>query len=141
MNWELRTLSIAKSSFAREGIETYHKKINGFLSFDIKWFKPERDLFKDVDPSSIVVLCDERGRAPCSRDFASQLQKWQDQGKRQFVFIIGGPFGIDAEQRKKADYVLSLSHLVMNQEVALMVLCEQLFRALTIMNNHPYHND
>lgn len=54
-------------------------------------------------------------------------------------FFIGGAYGFDRDFLKKCDRVISLSDLTMAHKVANIVLCEQVFRGLAILNNHPYH--
>lgn len=59
--------------------------------------------------------------------------------KNEVNFFIGGAFGFQREFLNKCDNVISLSDLTMAHKVANVVLCEQIFRALCIQNNHPYH--
>ena len=54
-------------------------------------------------------------------------------------FFIGGAYGFDREFLKKCDTTISLSDLTMAHKIANLVLCEQIFRSLAILNNHPYH--
>ena len=60
--------------------------------------------------------------------------------KNEVNFFIGGAFGFQRSFLEKCDTVISLSDLTMAHKVANVVLCEQIFRALCIQNNHPYHN-
>lgn len=141
MQLEVRTLAIGKKSWATSIVESFQKKIGFFQSIDFKQIKNEKDLLKGVADKDWVVLCDERGATPSSREFAGVFQKDLESGKSRMVFIVGGPFGAIDDVKKRADRTLSLSHFVFNQELALVVLFEQLFRAFSINNNHPYHND
>jgi 23S rRNA (pseudouridine1915-N3)-methyltransferase len=61
------------------------------------------------------------------------------EGKNEINFFIGGAFGFEDEFLKKCDSIISLSDLTMAHKVANVVLTEQIFRALSIINNHPYH--
>lgn len=86
-----------------------------------------------------VVILDERGKAKSSEDFAAWLEKQAGHGHRQTTFLIGGPDGHDAESRVKADLVLSFGPMTFPHRLARIMLLEQIYRALTILVNHPYH--
>ena len=141
MEIEVRTLQIGKTSWAHPIIESYEKKVSHFCPIKFKMFKDERDFLKSVDTKDYVVICDERGQSFSSRQWASRMEKIVGSGKKKCVLLIGGPFGLSDAVKDRADLSISLSHFVFNQEVALVVLFEQLFRSFTIINNHPYHND
>ena len=80
------------------------------------------------------VALDVLGKKHDSFKFAKLIE-----GKNEINFFIGGAFGFDNEFLKKCDTIISLSDLTMAHKVANLVLCEQIFRALAINNNHPYH--
>jgi 23S rRNA (pseudouridine1915-N3)-methyltransferase len=86
-----------------------------------------------------VVVLDERGKAKSSEDFALWLERQAGLGHRQVTFLLGGPDGHDAESRVKADLVLSFGPMTFPHRLARIMLLEQLYRALTILVNHPYH--
>ncbi len=90
--------------------------------------------------SKLIVL-DERGRSITSPDFSKKLGQFRDDGARQCTFIIGGPDGLDASIRKRADLVLSFSPLTWPHQIVRALLCEQIYRAITIMSGHPYHRE
>lgn len=102
----------------------------------------EADLLLDAIPSgSVVVALDERGKSLTSRQFAQKLQDWQDQGRGDVSFIIGGADGLDERIRQRADLLLSFGSLTWPHMLIRPLIAEQLFRAWTIMTNHPYHRD
>lgn len=86
-----------------------------------------------------VVILDERGKTKSSEDFAAWLEKQASLGHRQATFLIGGPDGHDAESRVKADLVMSFGPMTFPHRLARIMLLEQIYRALTILVNHPYH--
>lgn len=141
MKIELRTLQIPKTSWVNEPILEYEKKISFFSKFIFRQVKNEKDLLKSVDPKDFVLICDEQGKSFSSYEFSDQLSRILSSGKQFCHLIVGGPFGLPAEVKERANLSLSLSSFVMNQEVALLVAAEQLFRGFTILNNHPYHNE
>lgn len=138
---EVRSLQVKKSSWIFEVIGQYEKKISFFNPIQFKFLKSEKDFLKSVTERDFVLICDERGESPDSKKFASQLKSYLESGKKNLYVLVGGPFGLSDEVRARADFSLSLSHFIMNQEVAIVVLMEQIFRAMTINANHPYHNE
>ncbi|MCJ8275683.1 MAG: 23S rRNA (pseudouridine(1915)-N(3))-methyltransferase RlmH [Bdellovibrionales bacterium] len=141
MKIEVRTHSLAKTSWAHQALKIYSKKISHFCEFEFKVLKPEKSLLQNLDSKDKIILCDERGKNLSSREFSKKIETFRDSSVQRVVIIIGGPFGVDEDLRAKSDLIVSLSPMVMNQEVALIALFEQVFRAWTIIHNHPYHND
>ena len=141
MNIEVRTIVMGKKSWANEIVSSLERKISFFQKIEFKQYKEKATLLKNIDNKDFVIVCDERGESPKSRVFAEKFQKVLDSGKQKVVFIVGGPFGVDPIVKERANMTLSLSHFVFNQELACVVLFEQIFRALSIIENHPYHND
>ena len=92
------------------------------------------------DNSATVVL-DERGQALSSIDLAKHLERWRDDGKREVRFLIGAADGHDEEQRTSADLILSFGTATWPHLMARAMLAEQLFRATSILANHPYHRE
>lgn len=80
------------------------------------------------------IALDVLGKKVDSYKFADLID-----GKNEINFFIGGAFGFQREFLKKCDSIISLSDLTMAHKVANVVLTEQIFRALAIKNNHPYH--
>ena len=87
-----------------------------------------------------VVLLDERGSALSSRQLSERLSKWQ-MNARQLTFIVGGPDGVADSVRERADFTLSLSALTLPHGLARVLLVEQLYRAWSLLQGHPYHRD
>jgi len=141
-------------SFVKEGISFYSERLKGFYEFQVispkvkgkfknKLQRLKREgeaLLKCLKSKDLVVVLDERGRHLSSRDFAKNLETWEALGKR-IVFVIGGPEGISEEVKRRADFILSLSNLTLNHELAILVLLEAIYRSASIIRNHPYHRD
>lgn len=88
----------------------------------------------------LVVLLDERGKQMSSEAFAAWLGRERDAGRQLIVFAIGPADGWSVE-RPRADLLLSLGSMTLPHELARVVLCEQVYRALTILGGHPYHRE
>jgi len=88
----------------------------------------------------VVVLLDERGKQLTSENFSAWLGRERDAGRQLIVFAIGPADGWPAS-RPRADLQLSLGPMTLPHELARVVLCEQIYRALTILGGHPYHRE
>ena len=91
-----------------------------------------------VPSGGVKVALDERGKAISTAQLASQIEDWMTQG-RDICFLIGGADGLDDAVKSKADLVLSLSNMTLPHALVRVVLAEQLYRAMSIIRNHPYH--
>ncbi len=94
-----------------------------------------------VEPQSRIVMLDETGETPGSVAFAQRLGKWRDDGVREVRFLIGAADGFSGDDRQGADYLLSFGRLTWPHMMARAMLAEQLWRATSILANHPYHRE
>jgi 23S rRNA (pseudouridine1915-N3)-methyltransferase len=90
---------------------------------------------------AVTVALDERGQSFSSMELAKKLEGWRDGGKREARFLIGAADGHDDEQRNAADLLLSFGPATWPHLLARAMLAEQLFRATSILANHPYHRE
>ena len=91
--------------------------------------------------NSVTIVLDERGEALSSTAFASKLEGWRDNGKREARFLIGAADGHPPEIRATADLLLSFGPATWPHLLVRAMLAEQLFRATSILANHPYHRE
>ena len=89
---------------------------------------------------SRVVVLDERGTDLTTVKLAQRLEDWMREGG-DTAFIIGGADGIDEELKQRADAMIRLSSLTLPHAMARLILCEQLYRAHSVIRNHPYHRE
>ena len=92
-------------------------------------------------PNSVSIALDERGIALSSTELADKLNKWRDSGRREARFLIGAADGHDDAGRSEADLLLSFGAATWPHLLVRAMLAEQLFRATSILANHPYHRD
>ncbi len=85
-----------------------------------------------------VIALDERGRDLSTVQLAQQLTQWQQDG-RDVTFVIGGADGLDAGFKQSADQLIRISSLTLPHGMVRVLLAEQLYRAWSITQNHPYH--
>ncbi|WNO53798.1 23S rRNA (pseudouridine(1915)-N(3))-methyltransferase RlmH [Stakelama saccharophila] len=94
-----------------------------------------------AESNTRLILLDESGRDMPSTDFAALLGRWRDDGVREARFMIGAADGFDDAEREKADLLLSFGRLTWPHMLARAMLAEQLWRAVSILANHPYHRE
>lgn len=90
---------------------------------------------------SVTVLLDETGEPLTSMEFAGRLDRWRDAGRREARFMIGAADGFASADRASADLLLGFGRLTWPHLLARAMLAEQLWRATSILANHPYHRE
>ena len=91
--------------------------------------------------NSVTILLDEKGEQLGSMAFARHLEKWRDTGKREARFLIGGADGFDDADRANANLLIAFGKATWPHLLARAMLAEQLWRATSILANHPYHRE
>jgi 23S rRNA (pseudouridine1915-N3)-methyltransferase len=88
----------------------------------------------------LLIVLDEHGQEVTTTQLAQRMENWLA-GGRDVALVIGGADGLHASLKKKADWLWSLSKLTMPHGMVRVVLAEQLYRAWTVIQNHPYHRE
>lgn len=138
-------------------IEDYRKKVNHYIPFEMRMVPDPKNrrnlskkeqkaeeaelLLKVLQPSDHVVLLDEKGKQYRSTEFARYLEKKSHSVSRQLVFLVGGPYGFAPEIYERATEMISLSKMTFTHQMVRLVFTEQLYRAMTIIHNEPYHHE
>jgi len=91
--------------------------------------------------NGVTILLDEKGEQLGSLEFARKLETWRDGGKREARFMIGGADGFGDAARASADLLLAFGRATWPHLLARAMLAEQLWRATSILANHPYHRE
>ncbi|UZK68427.1 23S rRNA (pseudouridine(1915)-N(3))-methyltransferase RlmH [Sphingomonas sp. S1-29] len=94
-----------------------------------------------IEPGTRIVMLDEKGEQPGSVDFANRLSGWRDTGVRETRFLIGAADGFDDSMRAQADWLIAFGRMTWPHLIARAMLAEQLWRATSILANHPYHRE
>ncbi|MFV0626730.1 MAG: 23S rRNA (pseudouridine(1915)-N(3))-methyltransferase RlmH [Alphaproteobacteria bacterium] len=136
---------IGKNSPEAEIIAEYKKRLNWNLEIkelDNATQEIEAKFLQNSIPSGAkVIVLDERGENIGSQEFARKIEKWQVSGTPEICFLIGGADGHLQSTRDKADFLLSFGKLTFPHMLMRAVLCEQIYRAQTIIAGHPYHRE
>ena len=155
MKWVLLQVGKTDAGWLHEGVEQYEKRLPHYLPFetvtipDVKKVRDEADqkeqeskaILDKLEPADFVVLLDERGKSWTSRQLADFVQRKMNESTRRLVFVIGGPYGFSQEVYSKANMKLSLSALTFSHQMVRLFAVEQMYRAMTILRNEPYHHD
>ena len=157
MKIRLLTIGSTDKKYMKEGIDEYVKRISFYIPFDLKvipdlknrsTLSPDQQKDKEgqlilnqIVPGDSVVLLDEHGLELSSVEFSKWIEKKMVSGIRQLVFIIGGPYGFSKSAYQRSDGMISLSKMTFSHQMVRMIFAEQVYRAMTILKNEPYHHE
>lgn len=157
MNICLMTIGKTHTPYIQSGIEEYRRRISRYTPFTIEEIpdvkvtratneatqkiKEGEQILSRINTSDIVILLDERGKEYKSLEFASYIEKLQTSGRKRLIFVVGGPYGFSESVYARADARLSLSKMTFNHEMIRLFFTEQIYRAMTILRNEPYHHE
>lgn len=154
MQCHIHAIGDTVDTWCKDGIHFYKKRFTYPFTLEIFTYptpkrsthlgqqdyleKEKTQLLENIRSNDIVVCLDERGQSLSSLEFAHKLSQWQHESSR-VCFLIGGPDGHHSATRESARLMLSLSSFTLPHGLARLVLVEQLYRAMSIAKNHPYH--
>lgn len=155
MEIKLIVVGKTKSSELVRLINEYVKRINFYKKFkiivvnslkskknsekEIKKIEGE-NVLKNIKKNELIFLLDENGKSFNSRKFADFLSN-KFKTNKSIVFVVGGAYGFSNEIKQKSNEIISLSEMTFSHQIIRLFFTEQVYRALTILNNHPYHNE
>ncbi|MBP8238345.1 MAG: 23S rRNA (pseudouridine(1915)-N(3))-methyltransferase RlmH [Saprospiraceae bacterium] len=156
MKVELWAIGKTNERYLEEGMALYEKRLKHYLPFqwsvvpDIKGAgslsaqqvkaKEGESILSKLKDDDLLILLDERGRSLSSEGFATYLDKKLQQSQRRLIFLIGGAYGFSDALYERAKDQLSLSSMTFSHQMVRLFFMEQLYRAMTILRNEPYHN-
>ena len=141
MKIKLIFLGKKKNNNLNDLIEKYFSRIKREISLELVYnssFNKKNNLVFSAD--DFVVLLDEYGEELDSKSFAKKLKNIMLSFKKIFI-IVGNSYGFPKHLHNRSNITISLSKLTFPHEIARLVIIEQLYRALTIIKNHPYHHE
>lgn len=157
MKISLLVIGKTDAGYFSQGIQEYENRLKHYLPFemqvipDIKNVKnlseeqqKEKEgelILKNLLVGDYLVLLDERGKDFSSLQFASYIEKKTHTVSKRLIFVIGGPYGFSKAVYDKAAEKISLSKMTFSHQMIRLVFVEQLYRAMTILNNEPYHHE
>lgn len=111
------------------------------LSVEQQKEKEGEQLLKFLQAGDYLVLLDEKGKEFSSVQFAAFIERKTHTVPKRLVFLVGGPYGFSEAVYKAAAEKVSLSKMTFSHQMIRLVFTEQLYRAMTILNNEPYHHE
>ena len=156
MNITVLAVGTKMPKWVDQAVIEYSKRFARDIQFRLKEIRPEKRgagvsaaqgmvaeeerILAAIPPQSFLIVLDERGKAPTSMELADWLKKWQQQGEN-ICFVIGGADGMTASLKDRARLLMRLSSLTLPHGMVRVLLTEQLYRAQSILHNHPYHRE
>lgn len=157
MNIKLVLIGKTSFKFVQEGLDMYSLRLKRFVDFEtisIPDLKNQKKLstqqikekegkliLKQLKANDFLILLDEKGKSFNSLKFADFIRNKQDTGTKQIIFAIGGAYGFSEELYKRANFLLSMSAMTFSHQIIRLFFIEQIYRAYTIINSLPYHNE
>ena len=120
-----------KKNWIREGINQYKKRMPDLIINESKSFNID-----NIHVNNIIICLTEEGQSFNSIELTSLLLNFKN---KKINFLIGDADGIPSDIKDKSNLLLSLSPLTFPHELARLILIEQIYRAISISNNSPYH--
>ena len=156
MHIEIWSIGKENEPFIEEGLKYYFKKTKPYNSIELVIMAPNKKtattdvertkqqeeelILRKLQANHYLILLDERGKQLDSIQWSQQFQQLMNMGTKTVVILIGGAFGVTEEVRKHAKQTWSLSSLVFPHQMVRLIAAEQVYRALSILNNSPYHH-
>lgn len=141
-------------AWVNEAFQDYAKRMPADCAIELREVKPEarsagkttaqmealeaRRIEAQLPAGGLWMALDERGKDLSSQQLSRQLQHWRDEA-RDVAFLIGGPDGLDPGLKARCHGLIRLSSLTLPHGMVRVLLAEQLYRAWSILSNHPYH--
>lgn len=122
-------------------VELKELELKGNIQGEALKIKEGELLLSKVPNNSKIIALDEKGKMFSSPEFATVIKNYGNQGSSDLTFIIGGADGLSNELKQKADLMLSLGKMTFPHLMIRSFLIEQIYRANTIINGHPYHRN
>lgn len=156
MKIELWVVGKTSFKYIDDGVEVYLKRLKNYIPFQILVFadiknaknmsaeelkkKEGEQLLSKLNSDDFLVLMDENGASYSSVDFANYLEKQMIQSRKRMIFVVGGAYGFSKDVYERGNHQISLSKMTFSHQMIRLFFVEQLYRAMTILKNEPYHN-
>ena len=154
---KIKLIAVGKKmpDWIQSGINHYQKQLPASLNFSLIALEAQKRkgkntaqikelegelLIKACKDSSLVIAFDEHGKQHTTKSIANQLSNWQQNGD-SVSLLIGGADGLSEQVKNYAAQSWGLSNLTLPHSMARLLAVEQIYRAHSLLNNHPYHRE
>jgi 23S rRNA (pseudouridine1915-N3)-methyltransferase len=157
MKIQLLVTGKTNQDFVQQGLDEYCSRLKHYLPFDLEIipeiknaknlsFEQQKEkegerILQTIQAGDYIVLLDEHGKELTSLKFAGYLEKKMHILPKRLVFVIGGPYGFSPKVQEAAQEKIALSRMTFSHQMIRLIFVEQLYRAMTILNNEPYHHE
>lgn len=156
MKVELWAIGKTNEKYLEAGIAIFEKRLKNYLPFqllilpDVKVKTMDAQLIKKEEaklilsklaPDDWLVLLDEQGQQFSSMELSRWIERRLGDSRRKMIFLIGGAFGFSPDVYARSNESLALSKMTFSHQMVRLFCLEQLYRAMTILKNEPYHNE
>jgi 23S rRNA (pseudouridine1915-N3)-methyltransferase len=154
MNFHIIALGKGMPDWIAQGFDTYQKRMPADCALHLKELKAvdragnanvygilakeAQQLLAATPKGALRVVLDERGKDLSTVQLSQHFEKWRETAQ-DVVFYIGSADGLDKQFKQEADLAIRLSSLTLPHMMVRVLLAEQLYRAWSVLNNHPYH--
>lgn len=144
-----------KGEYVDAGLQLFTQRLKRFSTVEILCTKnlkgvknpneqsklEAEQILKLTHPDEYLILLDEKGKKFNSLSFAKAIEQQKNQGNTKLCFAICGAHGAHPSLKERSQAIWSLSELTFSHQLARVILLEQVYRAFSIIHNHPYHNE
>jgi 23S rRNA (pseudouridine1915-N3)-methyltransferase len=154
MKIKLFVIGKTNFDFVKIGFKEYEKRLSRFVKFEYVVIKEgksnnsnevktieAKNIIDKITSNDYLILLDNNGKEYNSINFANLIENKMNTSSKDIVFLIGGAYGFDDSIYQIAKEKISLSQMTFSHQIIRLIFIEQLYRAFTIINNHPYHNE
>ncbi|MFR9165872.1 MAG: 23S rRNA (pseudouridine(1915)-N(3))-methyltransferase RlmH [Dysgonomonas sp.] len=157
MKISLLVIGKTDAKYFVDAVNEYTSRLTHYLPFDVQVIpdlkntknltaeqQKEKEgelILRSLQTGDYLVLLDERGKELSSLQFAAYIEKRAHTVPKRLVFVIGGAYGFSKAVYEKASEKISLSKMTFSHQMIRLIFVEQLYRAMTILNNEPYHHE
>lgn len=154
MKIKLFVIGKTNFDFVNIGFKEYEKRLSRFVKFEYVVIKEgksnnsnevklieAKNTIEKLSNNDYLILLDNNGKEYNSIQFANNIENKMSSISKDVIFLIGGAYGFDESIYQIAKEKISLSQMTFSHQIIRLIFMEQLYRAFTIINNHPYHNE
>lgn len=157
MKIALLVIGKTDASYFIDAVNEYSKRLEHYISFEIQVIpdiknsknlsaeqQKEKEgelILKNMSAGDYLVLLDDKGKEYTSIKFAEYIERKMHTVSKKLIFVIGGPYGFSQTVYNKANEKITLSRMTFSHQMVRLIFIEQLYRAMTILNNEPYHHE
>ena len=157
MKINLTVIGKTDAKYFIDAIKEYENRLKHYIPFELQILpdikntksltieqqkeKEGEIILRSLQQGDYIVLLDEKGKEFSSSQFANYIEKKTYSVSKRLVFIVGGPYGFSESVYAKASEKISLSRMTFSHQMIRLIFIEQIYRAMTILNNEPYHHE